>query len=213
MRVVAGRFRGRKIIAPEGCATRPILDRAKVALFDWLGSRLAQPGALPPIAVLDLFCGGGSLGIESLSRGAEFVTFVDSGAAAIAALQQNLATLQIAKDEAVVERSAVEHAVLCLPASLQYSLVFLDPPYKLTPDLEPGSIMRRIWTRLDTEPTIAPDVWLIWRHEVSQVTPDVPASRWQCVERRAWGHVAITAYRFKEAIDDENRGSDAEPSP
>ena len=209
MRVVAGRFRGRKITAPEGTETRPILDRAKVALFDWLGSRLAQPGALPPIAVLELFCGGGSLGIEALPRAAAFVTFVDSGAAAIAALRENLTALRIANDEAVVERSAVEHAVLRPPSTFQYSLVFLDPPYKLTADLEPGSIMSRIWRRLDSEPTIADDAWLVWRHERGQVTPE-SSDRWQCVERRAWGHVAITAYRSKNAIAGEADATDAE---
>lgn len=210
MRVVAGRYRGRKIIAPEGCGTRPILDRAKVALFDWLGARLAQPGALPPIAVLDLFCGGGSLGIESLSRGAEFVTFVDAGADAIAALRENLATLKIPPAQAVVERSSVEHAVLHPPASNLYALVFLDPPYKLTADLEPGSVMHRILARLDVEPTIAANAWLIWRHELGQLTPDATA-RWSCVERRNWGQVAITAYRFKEAIHDSAHGEDSEP--
>jgi 16S rRNA (guanine966-N2)-methyltransferase len=209
MRVVAGRFRGRKIIAPEGCETRPILDRAKVALFDWLGSRLAQPGALPPIAVLDLFCGGGSLGIEALSRGVEFVTFVDSGAAAIAALRENLTKLRISDAEAVVERGSVEHAVLRPRFSLKYSLVFLDPPYKLTGDLEPGSIMSRVWARLDVEPTISSDAWLIWRHEVSQVTPDVPVPSWRCAERRAWGHVAITAYR--RVYSNAERSASVEP--
>ncbi len=199
MRVVAGLYRGRKIIAPEGCGTRPILDRAKVALFDWLGARMAQPGALPPIAVLDLFCGGGSLGIESLSRGAEFVTFVDAGADAIAALRENLATLKIPPAQTAVERGSVEHAVLRPPASTPYSLVFLDPPYKLTADLEPGSVMHRILSRLDVEPTIASDAWLIWRHELGQITPDATA-RWVCVERRNWGQVAITVYRLRDAV-------------
>lgn len=213
MRVVAGRFRGRKIIAPEGCNTRPILDRAKVALFDWLGSRMAQPGLLPPIAVLDLFCGGGSLGIEALSRGAAFVTFVDAGSDAIAALNANLATLKIDKSEASVERGSVEHALLRPPASLPYSLVFLDPPYKLTGDLEPGSVMARILARLDTEPTIAPDALLIWRHELGQFTPD-STIRWQCFERRAWGQVAISAYCWKEAFDgDSGEAIRAETSP
>lgn len=212
MRVVAGRFRGRNIIAPEGCATRPILDRAKVALFDWLGSRLAQPGTLPPISVLDLFCGGGSLGIEALSRGAEFVTFVDSGADAIAALRENLAALKITNKEAVVERGSVEHAVLRPPSGRKFELVFLDPPYKLTADLEPGSIMSRIWRRLEAEPTIADDAWLIWRHERGQVTPE-SSERWLCIERRAWGQVAISAYRPKVAIDLGASTTDAEPLP
>jgi len=212
MRVVAGRYRGRKIIAPEGCGTRPILDRAKVALFDWLGARMAQPGALPPIAVLDLFCGGGSLGIESISRGAEFVTFVDAGADAIAALRENLGTLKVPSEQTSIERGSVEHAVLRPPPANPYSLIFLDPPYKLTADLEPGSVMHRIISRLDVEPTIAADAWLIWRHELGQITPD-STIRWACVERRNWGHVAITAYRFKSAITNKVDEVAAESPP
>jgi len=177
-------------------ATRPILDRAKVALFDWLGSRLANPGTLPPIAVLDLFCGGGSLGIESLSRGVDYVAFVDADAGAIAALRGNLTMLKVGGDEATVHHSPVELARISCPVAGGFSLVFLDPPYRLSEDLEPGSVMSRVLSRLDSDIPVAPDALLIWRHEVSQATPDWATPRWRCVDRRAWGHVAITAYQL-----------------
>jgi len=179
--------------------TRPILDRAKVALFDWLGSRLAQPGMLPPVAVLDLFCGGGSLGIESISRGAAHVAFVDADAGAIAALRSNLAMLKVGGDQAVVHHTPVEIAGLRCPLEQGYSLIFLDPPYRLTADLEPGSTIRRVLARLDGDIPAAPGALMIWRHEVAQDTPDSATPNWRCIERRAWGHVAITAYQFGQA--------------
>lgn len=194
MRVVAGRFRGRSIVAPEGSGTRPILDRAKVALFDWLGSRLAMPGVLPPIAVLDLFCGGGSLGIESLSRGAAFVTFVDAGRAAVAALRSNIDQLKISATEARVVPGAVEAAVIPVPPTGAYDLIFLDPPYRLTPDQSPGSTLDRLLRRLGDDIHVAGDALLIWRHEIRHQTPERIEPGWTCIERRAWGHVAITAY-------------------
>jgi len=224
MRVVAGRFRGRTIVAPEGSGTRPILDRAKVALFDWLGARLAMPGVLPPIAVLDLFCGGGSLGIESLSRGAAFVTFVDAGRAAVAALRSNLSQLTIGADEAAVVSGPVEAAPMPKPPGGTYDLIFLDPPYRLTPDLTPGSTLDRLLRRLGDDIPIAENALLIWRHEIRHQTPERIGPYWSRAERRSWGHVAITAYgrgdaggsvslRDDSAIDESDRGETADDDP
>ncbi|MBN1491454.1 MAG: RsmD family RNA methyltransferase, partial [Phycisphaerae bacterium] len=64
MRVIAGIWRRRQLIAPDGEGTRPMLDRAKVVVFDWLGAHLAEPGYIPDVPVLDLFAGAGTLGIE-----------------------------------------------------------------------------------------------------------------------------------------------------
>src|SRR3712207_4689268 len=87
MRVIAGRWGGRRLQAPPGDATRPTSDRVREALFSVLGTRV--DGA----HVLDLFAGSGALGIEALSRGAAAATFVDSAPAAIRALKANLDAL------------------------------------------------------------------------------------------------------------------------
>src|SRR4051794_41685544 len=84
MRVIAGRFKGRRLQAPPGLATRPTSDRVREALFSILGGRVADA------RVLDLFAGSGALGIEALSRGAHEATFVDNAQAAIAAIRRNL---------------------------------------------------------------------------------------------------------------------------
>jgi 16S rRNA (guanine966-N2)-methyltransferase len=118
MRVVAGRFGGRRIDAPRGRDTRPTSDRVREALFSILGP--AVEGA----RVLDLYAGSGALGIEALSRGASSATFVDSAPRAVAAVRRNLESLGA---EAAVERS---DAVSYLKrAGGQFDLVFLDPPY------------------------------------------------------------------------------------
>src|SRR5262249_27025294 len=83
MRIIAGRHQHRKLVTPRGLDTRPMLDRVKQALFDALGSRYSQPGRLAPLNVLDVYCGGGTLGIESLSRGAAWCTFVENSPAAL----------------------------------------------------------------------------------------------------------------------------------
>ncbi|HYB30198.1 MAG TPA: 16S rRNA (guanine(966)-N(2))-methyltransferase RsmD [Solirubrobacteraceae bacterium] len=122
MRVVAGRFGGRSLVAPRGRATRPTSDRVREALFSILGTSV--DGA----RVLDLFAGSGALAIEALSRGASDATFVDSSQAAVAAIQRNLEAVGA---EAVVRRQdALAYLRSASRDARQYDLVFLDPPYR-----------------------------------------------------------------------------------
>jgi 16S rRNA (guanine966-N2)-methyltransferase len=114
MRVVAGRYGGRTLIAPRGAAVRPTADRVREALFSILGP-------LDGLTVLDLFAGTGALGIEALSRGAAGCVFVDVDTRAVAA---NLQALGIVAD---VRRG---RALTALRAGDQYDLVLLDPPYR-----------------------------------------------------------------------------------
>jgi 16S rRNA (guanine966-N2)-methyltransferase len=129
VRVVAGRYGGRRLQAPPGAATRPTSDRVREALFAILGP------AVEDARVLDLFAGSGALGIEALSRGAAEATFVERDAAALRALRANLAALGI---EAEV-RPGDARAFLRTASSAhrQYDLVLLDPPYRLAARLGP----------------------------------------------------------------------------
>lgn len=128
MRVVAGRFGGRSLVAPRGRATRPTSDRVREALFSILGSPVVE-GA----RVLDLFGGSGALGIEALSRGAAHAVFVDSSSAAVAAIRRNLGELEV---EAEVRRQdALAYLRSASRDARQYDLVFLDPPYQAASDL------------------------------------------------------------------------------
>jgi 16S rRNA (guanine966-N2)-methyltransferase len=123
MRVIAGRYGGRRLQAPPGDAVRPTSDRVREALFSVLGARVE--GA----RVLDLYAGSGALGIEALSRGAAEATFVDSAAASIRAVKANLAALGAAAE--VRRADARRFLGAASAAARQYDLVFLDPPYRL----------------------------------------------------------------------------------
>ena len=117
MRVVAGTFKGRRLVAPRGTRTRPTADRVREALFSMLGD---VGGA----RVLDLYAGSGALGIEALSRGADSAVFVESDARAIAAIERNLASIGV---EATVWRRDVLRFLA--RADGPFDLVFCDPPY------------------------------------------------------------------------------------
>ena len=120
MRVIAGQWRGRPLVAPKGDATRPTADRTREALFSMLTSRL---GSFEGLAVADLFAGSGALGIEALSRGAASCLFVEQDGAALDALKANLAKLGTRGDV----RSG---SVMALgPARAPLDLIMMDPPY------------------------------------------------------------------------------------
>lgn len=122
MRIVAGQWRGRKLFAPQGDATRPTADRTRETLFSMLVSRL---GSFEGLAVADLFAGSGALGLEALSRGAASCIFVEQDAPAIRALRQNIAALRA---QPLCEVRAT--SVLALgPAKQPLDVILLDPPY------------------------------------------------------------------------------------
>jgi len=128
MRIVAGQFKGRPIQAPKTDATRPTSDRTRESLFNILAHAEWAP-ALDGARVLDLFAGSGALGLESLSRGAQFCLFVDTAHAARGAIRNNIEALGLFGVTRIHRRSAA--ALGEKPAGLgaRFDVAFLDPPY------------------------------------------------------------------------------------
>ena len=120
MRIIAGAWRGRPLVAPKGDATRPTADRVREALFSMLASRL---GSFEDLAVADLFAGSGALGLEALSRGAASCIFVEQDKPALDALRTNIAKLSAKADIRAQSVLALGHAVAPL------DLILMDPPY------------------------------------------------------------------------------------
>jgi 16S rRNA (guanine966-N2)-methyltransferase len=122
MRIIAGQWRGRALIAPPGDSTRPTSDRTREGLFSMLASRL---GTFEGLRVADLFAGTGALGLEALSRGAAHCTFIERDRTALASIERNIAKLGAGALSEVragsVERSA--------RPPVPFDLVFMDPPY------------------------------------------------------------------------------------
>ncbi|NBW75182.1 MAG: 16S rRNA (guanine(966)-N(2))-methyltransferase RsmD [Sphingomonadaceae bacterium] len=123
LRIIAGQWRGRKLTAPTGDATRPTADRTRETLFSMLVSRI---GTFEGLAVADLFAGSGALGLEALSRGAASCLFVEQDAPALRALRGNIASLQAQSHCDVRAGSALALG----PAKAPLDLIMLDPPYR-----------------------------------------------------------------------------------
>src|SRR5688572_5897482 len=129
MRIIAGEFRGRKLLPPESDATRPVTDRVKQSLFDILTPLL--PGAV----IYDCFAGTGSMGLESLSRGARHVTFFESDRSAASRLRKNVAILNVADRCRIVDRDLFRWFTDDRNAAKdRVDVIFLDPPYRFLKD-------------------------------------------------------------------------------
>lgn len=122
-RIIAGRFRGRRLEVPRGSSVRPTTDRMRERVFSML-----MHGYYPDMhgaRVADLFAGTGALGLEALSRGAEHITFVEKSASSIACLKANIAALKATAEANVLQVTARSLPVVGEP----FQFVFMDPPY------------------------------------------------------------------------------------
>jgi 16S rRNA (guanine966-N2)-methyltransferase len=126
MRIVAGRFRGRPLVAPRHEGTRPTSDRVREAVFNILAHGLPE-FSLEGARVLDLFAGTGALGLEALSRGAAFCLFVEESAEARGLIRRNVEALALEGATRIFRRDAT--ALGPAGGMAPFGLAFLDPPY------------------------------------------------------------------------------------
>lgn len=180
MRVIAGRFGGRRLIAPEGAQTRPTADRVREALFSILGNSVE--GA----RVLDLYAGTGALGIEALSRGAVFAMFVEQARGAFSALQENLRSLELSAESFALKQS-VERSFPQISRRAPFDVVFADPPYA---GLRQAAFV--VGSLLSIEGMLKASGQLVLEHAGRDRAPEVV--RMKNVETRSYGEAALSFY-------------------
>jgi 16S rRNA (guanine966-N2)-methyltransferase len=188
MRIIAGQWRGRKINAPPGEATRPTADRTRETLFSMLTSRL---GSFDGLAVADLFAGAGTLGLEALSRGAATCIFAEQDAAAIRSLRANIDHLG-----AVTQCDVRATSVLTLGiAKAPLDLILMDPPYGSgAGEVALDRLVRLGW--------IGPATWI----SLETGAKDVPQVKvLEMVADRKVGTARITLLRLpKQSLPDQS---------
>jgi 16S rRNA (guanine966-N2)-methyltransferase len=188
MRVIAGEAHGRRLKAPRGLKTRPTSARARESIF----SRLAVRLDFDNVRVLDIFAGSGSLGIESLSRGAASVVFVDSSREAASAMRSNLGALGLA-GRARIMIIDVNRALAELAAGReQFDLIFVDAPYK-------NDISAAILDALDKLDLIAAGGWIVIEQSRRAPGPPLAPNAIEQINAPILGDHRIAFYRRPES--------------
>jgi 16S rRNA (guanine966-N2)-methyltransferase len=178
VKILAGRYKGRRLVVPRGDVTRPTADQVRIALMDTL-----MPW-LPDARFLDLFAGAGGVGLEALSRGAAHATFVERDARAVEALRRNIATLEVGAATRVVRGDVVRALGGLRAAGGPFALVFLDPPYDTGPPL----------AALDAAALTSPGALVIVQH-LTKRPPAARVGRLVAFRTRRFGETTLTFFR------------------
>jgi 16S rRNA (guanine966-N2)-methyltransferase len=186
MRIICGRWRSRQIDWPRS-NTRPITDRVREALFDVLGARYGTLAELPPLGVADVFAGGGSLGIEALSRGAERACFFEHDREALEVLKRNLERLSAGPEAAIVPVNIYRHGIKPPAEHRPLDLVFLDPPFADSHDLADDSKVATLLRRLGGADAVTEETLVVLRHEGYAALPETVGQHWRVVDHREYG--------------------------
>ena len=129
MRIISGRFKGKKILEPTDLNTRPLKDLTKESIFNIIKHSNKFEINLENSEILDLFSGTGSFGIECISRGAKFVTFVENYKSILPILKKNLSNLNSTSNYLIIEKDIFSNLNF-KEFNKQFDIIFLDPPYK-----------------------------------------------------------------------------------
>ena len=190
MRIIAGTKRGMKLLCPKTQDTRPITDRVKESLFNVLRSR----ELLAESRVADLFSGVGSLGLEALSREARFVTFVEKDPKIAVFLEKNIAKARFVGQSKVVRANAFRIGAPAQGKEDKYDLVFVDPPYARTREVDAGSPLALLFDVLREQ--VAEDGIAVVRVERGVALLDSYGA-FEMIDRRDWGTMTLALYQVR----------------
>lgn len=186
-----------KLLCPKTSETRPITDRVKESLFSVLNSYDLLVGA----RVADLFCGVGSLGLEALSRGAVFVTFVEKSPEIAAFLEKNIAKAGFVRESKVIRAGAFRVGAPT-GGSNKYGLVLVDPPYAATREVGVQSSLGHLFDALRDQ--VAPRGVAVVR-TARDVSLLESYGTFDVVDRRHWGTMSVTLLQAR-AHDEQASG-------
>jgi len=184
MRVIAGEFKGRHLYTDKGMSTRPILDRMKESLFGMLADTVIEA------RVLDLFCGGGTIAIEALSRGAATAVLVDKSRGARVAAQKNIALLDLGSRVKFIGTDAARAVRKLAERGARFDLIFVDPPYF-------DGLGPPVLAAIREGKILAEGGMAIVRHHKKE-TPQEHAAGWRIERRRQVGEAILTFFALPE---------------
>ncbi len=189
MRIVAGQYRGRAIVTPEGQNTRPTSDRARQAIFNVLEHAPWAEG-LHEARVIDLYAGSGALGFEALSRGAAFCLFVDTDDGARGAIRENMDAYGLFGRCRVHRRSATDLGPRPGSAGEAFTLAFLDPLYA-------KGLGEQTLARLLEGGWLAPGAIVVFERGSDE--PEIDTPGYERLDARDYGAARVLFLRASEA--------------
>ena len=181
IRIISGKYRGRKLPVLMSDGLRPTTDRVKETVFNWLMPYIQNS------ICLDCFAGSGGLGFEALSRGAQSVTLIELNKAAAQQLEKNKSLLQ-AKELTIKNANTLNYLEGC---SQKFDVVFIDPPFRK------GLIEQTI--NLLNNNLLAADALIYIEMESEEAIQSIPEN-WQILKEKKAGQVAYRLYQFTQIM-------------
>lgn len=184
LKITAGKYKGRSIKTVQGKDVRPTTARVRESLFQILGHRLEGAN------FLDIFGGSGCMGLEALSRGAQFVCVVEKNSTHLALIREAYTTLKITSPEyKLVLADAFQFAKKpALPPNGQpYDLVFIDPPFRLEG-------IEGLLESLARSNAISADSLILWEYPIHHIPVEIPGL--ECVDTREYGDSGVKFYKL-----------------
>ncbi len=188
-RIIAGKAKGTRLLAPPGDSCRPSSDRLKEALFSIIGDRIL--GA----RVLDLFAGTGQIGLEALSRGAREAVMVEKDRRTLEVLRTNLARTRLEEGARILAGDYRARLRSLVKAGESFDLIYLDPPWQLVADLA-GELSRSLI------PLLAPDALLILESEGQKAADPLSGPSLTQLRSCQYGSGMLSFYQFTGHKDD-----------
>jgi 16S rRNA (guanine966-N2)-methyltransferase len=179
MRVIAGKYKGRRLFCPRGSAVRPTGDPVRETLFNVLGGKVEGARAL------DLFAGVGTLGIEALSRGARSAIFLEMEKVALSYLERNLAAVGAGREARIIRGDVFGRAGGLAADRGPFELVFADPPYGV-------GCVPRLFEALGERPLVTAGGILVVQHHAKE--PADAGSGLELFTRRVFGDTMVSCF-------------------
>lgn len=189
MRIISGEKKGTQLKAVPGMNTRPTTDKVKESIFNMIGPYFNGGWGL------DLFAGSGSLGLEALSRGLDKMVFIDRDREAIQTIKTNISRCQYT-DRSEVFRNDAERALKAVSKrGIQFTCIFLDPPYKKQKLLE-------LISSIHQNDLLRPEGLIMCEHDTDADMPEQTGG-FSCVRSETYGGTVITIYQYSSRDEEE----------
>jgi 16S rRNA (guanine966-N2)-methyltransferase len=183
MRIIGGEAGGRRLVVPRGCTLRPTSDRIREALFS-----IIHP--LSGRKLLDLFAGCGSVGLESLSRGAERVVFIERSGMLAAAIVKNARDCGLDGRAEILTSDAIQAISLLRMRGERFDVLFADPPYG-------GSLAQEALEGLDDGQLLADGGMVIVQHSEREALRESTYGALRKTDQRKYGDTLLSFYKIK----------------